>query len=65
MIIAWLMLAWVGGIAAILGSLMLIASLTMWVISGDRKGKLKVLGFSMGCTIAGFLLLRLIPFPFQ
>ena len=65
MIIAWLMLAWIGGIAAILGGLMLIASLMLWTIRGDQKGKLKVLGFSIGCTIAGFLLLRLIPFPLE
>lgn len=65
MIIVWLMLAWIGGTAAILGSLMLVASLAMWLIEGDQKGKLKVLGFSIGCAIAGFLLLRLVPFPFQ
>lgn len=62
MIIFWLILAWVGGIAAILGSLMTIASLLLWAIPGSWRGRLKVLGFSLGCAIGGFLLLRLIPF---
>lgn len=65
MMIVWLILAWIGGIAAILGSLMIIASLLLWAIPGDQKGRLKVLGFSISCAIAGFLLLRLVPFPFQ
>lgn len=62
MIIAWLILSWIGGIAAILGSLMTIASLLLWTIDGHWQGRLKVLGFSIACTIAGFLTLRLIPF---
>lgn len=64
MLIAWLILAWIGGIAAILGSLMVIASLAMWAIGGDQNSKFKLLGFSIGCAIAGFLILRLMPFPF-
>ncbi|MBD1844803.1 hypothetical protein H6F89_15655 [Cyanobacteria bacterium FACHB-63] len=62
MIIFWVMLAWIGGTAAILGSLMTIASLLLWTIKGNWQGRLKVLGFSIGCAIVGFLLLRLIPF---
>ncbi|MBD1824789.1 hypothetical protein H6F51_20175 [Cyanobacteria bacterium FACHB-DQ100] len=62
MIIFWVTLAWIGGIAAILGSLMTIASLLLWTIEGNWQGRLKVLGFSLGCAIVGFLLLRLIPF---
>ncbi|MBW4525018.1 MAG: hypothetical protein KME18_07450 [Phormidium tanganyikae FI6-MK23] len=65
MIIVWLILAGIGGIAAILGSLMTIASLLLWAIEGDWKGRLKVFGFSIGCAIVGFLTLRLIPFPLQ
>ncbi|GAP96157.1 hypothetical protein [Leptolyngbya sp. NIES-2104] len=65
MLIVWLILAWIGGIAAILGSLMIIASLLLWTVPGDRKGRFKVLGFSIVCAIAGFLLLRLVPFPLQ
>ncbi|MBE9014473.1 hypothetical protein IQ250_30230 [Pseudanabaenaceae cyanobacterium LEGE 13415] len=65
MIILWLIIAWIGGTAAILGSLMSLGSLLLWTIPGDQKGRLKVLGFSMICAIAGFLLLRLVPFPLQ
>lgn len=65
MIILWLIMAWIGGTAAILGSLMTIASLLLWTIDGDWQGRLKVLGFSIGCAIVGFLTLRLVPFPFQ
>lgn len=65
MIIGWLIASWIGGIAAILGSLMTIASLAIWAIEGDWKGKLKILGFSIGCAILGFALLRISPFPFQ
>lgn len=65
MTIAWLILAWIGGTAAILGSLMIIASLLLWTIPGDQKGRLNVLGFSILCAIAGFLMLRLVPFPLQ
>lgn len=62
MIIVWLIAAWIGGIAAILGSLMTIASLLLWTIDGTWQGRLKVLGFSIGCAVLGFLTLRLIPF---
>jgi hypothetical protein len=65
MIIGWLILSWLGGIAAILGSLMTIASLAMWAIEGDWKRKLRVLGFSIACAIVGFTLLRISPSPFQ
>lgn len=65
MIIVWLILAWIGGTAAILGSLMTIASFLLWAIGGDWKGRLKVLGFSIACAIVGFLTLRLVPFPLQ
>ncbi|HTL89986.1 MAG TPA: hypothetical protein VL134_11335 [Leptolyngbya sp.] len=70
MIIVWLIVAWIGGTAAILGSLMTIASLLLWAIEGTWQGRLKVLGFSIGCAIGGFLLLRSISFsaltlPFQ
>ncbi|BAS59057.1 MULTISPECIES: hypothetical protein [Leptolyngbya] len=66
MIIGWLILAWIGGVATILGSLMTIASLIFSVvIEGDLKGKFKLLGFSIGCTIAGFLILRFAPVPFE
>lgn len=65
MLIVWLILAWIGGIAAILGSLMILASLLLWTFPGDQKGRFKVLGFSIVCAIAGFLLLRLVPFPLQ
>ncbi|MCU0552229.1 MAG: hypothetical protein MUC48_23105 [Leptolyngbya sp. Prado105] len=65
MIIGWLILAWIGGIAAILGSLMTIASLAMiFGLEGDWNGKFKVLGFSIVCAIVGFLVLRFAPFPF-
>ncbi len=65
MIIVWLIMAWIGGTAAILGSLMTIASLLLWAIEGNWQGRLKVLGFSIGCAIVGFLTLRFVPFPFQ
>ncbi len=62
MLIAWLILAGIGGIAAIVGSLMTIASLLLWLIEGTWQGRLKVLGFSVGCAVAGFLILQWVPF---
>jgi hypothetical protein len=37
--IIWLAIAWVGGIAAILGSLMTIASLILWLIPDSPSSK--------------------------
>jgi len=62
MIIAWLIFTWMGGIAAILGGLMTLASLLLWTIEGSWQRRLTVLGFSLGCTIVGFLMLQLVPF---
>ena len=63
MLIVWLILAGLGGIAAILGSLMTIASLLLWTIEGSWQGRFKVLGFSISCAIVGFLILQLVPLP--
>jgi hypothetical protein len=64
--ILWLVLAWVGGIAAILGSLMTVASFLLWLIPADStawKGRMTVLSVAVGLTIVGFALLWVVPFP--
>ncbi|PSB19104.1 hypothetical protein C7B65_12525 [Phormidesmis priestleyi ULC007] len=56
----WFAAAWVGGTAAILGSLMAIGTLILWCVpnqSGAWQNQLKLLGFSVGLTIVGFALL--------
>ena len=56
----WFVIAWVGGTAAILGSLMTIGCLLLWLVpdrSKDWQNRLKLLGFSVGLAIVGFALL--------
>ncbi len=56
----WFVAAWVGGTAAILGSLMAIGSLVLLVVpnqSGAWQNQLKLLGFSVGMAIVGFAFL--------
>jgi hypothetical protein len=64
--ILWFVLAWVGGGAAILGSLMTVASFLLWLIPADPipwKGRMAVLSVAVGLTIVGFVLLWVVPFP--
>ena len=64
-LIVWFVLAWVGGAAAILGSLMAVASLLLWFVPhGEMQGRVKVMGFAIAVAIAGFLLLRRLPVSF-
>ena len=59
-LLIWFVAAWVGGTAAILGSLMAIGSLVLWFVpnqSGAWQNRLKLLGFSVGMAIVGFALL--------
>jgi len=60
----WLVAAWVGGTAAILGSLMTIGCLLLWLVpnrSEDWRNRLKLLGFSVGMAIVGFVILSFRP----
>jgi small-conductance mechanosensitive channel len=75
--IGWLVLAWVAGIAAILGSLMTIATLLLWFIPASptksrktdssnshpwaKRFQLTIVAIAIALT--GFSLLMLIPFP--
>lgn len=63
----WLAIAWVGGTAAILGSLMTLASLLLWLVpSSDLPAwekHLKLMAFSAAIAVAGFALLLAFPFP--
>jgi hypothetical protein len=64
--ILWFILTWVGGIFAILGSLMAVASVLFWLMPanpGRWQDRLKVTGFSVGIAIVGFVLLYIAPFP--
>ncbi|WP_446867967.1 hypothetical protein [Phormidesmis sp. 146-12] len=66
MIFTWLVVAWLGGTAAILGSLMTIATLLLWLVpqkSPSWQNRLKLLGLSLGMAIVGFALLLTVPFP--
>jgi len=74
----WVGIAWVGGTAAILGSLMAIASLLLWLVpekagKGRRpeaipaqpawQNRLKVTGFATAIAVLGLLMLQTVPFP--
>jgi hypothetical protein len=76
-IIIWLIAVWIGGIAVILGSLMTLGSLLLWISPGSSSGsksqsesdngrailygKVKLLGISIGLTLLGIAMLRVIP----
>jgi hypothetical protein len=63
-VLIWLAIAWVGGIAAILGSLMFLGSLLLWLIPTPTVGKQSLLlAIALGLMLAGLTLLRLFPFP--
>lgn len=72
----WLGVAWVGGTAAILGSLITVGSLLLWLVPPTQtKGKphtaspshwvgpLKILGFGLAIGLGGLALLLTVPFP--
>ncbi|MGV0026449.1 hypothetical protein [Phormidesmis priestleyi] len=62
----WFITAWVGGTAAILGSLMTIATFLLWLVpqkSPSWQNRFKLLGVSLGMAIVGFALLIAVPFP--
>jgi FtsH-binding integral membrane protein len=64
-LLLWFVAAWIGGSAAILGSLMTIAALLLWLTpekSPSWQNRLKLLGFSVGMAIVGFTLLTIFPF---
>jgi hypothetical protein len=66
MIFIWLVVAWVGGTAAILGGLMTIATFLLWLVpskSPSWQNRLKLLGVSLGLAIGGGALLIAVPFP--
>ena len=59
-LVLWLVAAWVGGTAAILGSLMTIGCLLLWLLPDqfdNWQKRLKLLGFSVGVAIVGFIIL--------
>ena len=59
-LLIWFAAAWIGGTAAILGSLMAIATLVLWFVPGQSgvwQNRLKLLGFSVGLAIGGFAFL--------
>ncbi|MCY7320939.1 MAG: hypothetical protein LH660_03840 [Phormidesmis sp. CAN_BIN36] len=59
-LLIWFAAAWVGGTAAILGSLMTIGTLILWFVPnqlGAWQDRLKLLGFSVGLAIVGFAFL--------
>lgn len=74
----WLVLAWIGGAAAILGSLMTLGSLLLWLVpshatqsslpdqpsvaSNTWKTRAKLLLFSLALAFVGFNVLLLVPF---
>lgn len=65
-ITVWFVVAWVGGTAAILGSLMTIGTLLLWLVPGKPRSwqaQLKLTGFSVVIALFGFVLLAAFPFP--
>jgi hypothetical protein len=63
-VLIWLAIAWVGGMAAILGSLMFLGSLLLWLIPTPTVGKQSLLlAIALGLMLTGLTLLRLFPFP--
>ncbi len=73
MALLWLTIAGVGGILAILGSLMSLGSLLLWWVPPHRKptgssepdwfSRLKLTGFSLALALVGVGLLLAVPFP--
>ncbi|MBE9179935.1 hypothetical protein IQ268_15290 [Oculatella sp. LEGE 06141] len=68
----WVAIAYIGGIAAILGSLMLLGSLLLWLVPRTKstpsspllwQNRLKLTGFSLLLSLLGVGLLVAIPFP--
>ncbi|HEY9616124.1 MAG TPA: hypothetical protein V6C64_04750 [Microcoleaceae cyanobacterium] len=76
-IFLWLLLAWIAGIAAILGSLMTIASLLLWLVPNAAKPKStktlaspsvgyqrwRFAGAALVLALSGLALLIIVPFP--
>ncbi|MBF2027131.1 MAG: hypothetical protein IGS48_10250 [Oscillatoriales cyanobacterium C42_A2020_001] len=74
----WLALAWVGGAAAILGSLMTLGSLLLWLVPNPAtksslpdkplvapntwRTRARLLLFSLALAFVGFKVLLLVPF---
>jgi hypothetical protein len=69
--LVWLAIVWVGGTAAILGSLMALGSLLLWLVPNPKNLKtsvavwqrLKLLGVALCLTLLGLGLLGFVPFP--
>jgi hypothetical protein len=60
----WVAIAWVGGTATILGSLICLGSLLLWLIPASGSGKkFLLLAIALGLMLAGLTLLKLFPFP--
>jgi hypothetical protein len=68
----WFVIALVGGVAAILGSLMLLGSLLLWLIPAAKTtspssrpwlGRIKLLAVSLLLSLSGLGLLIAFPFP--
>lgn len=72
-LLTWLVAAWVGGTAAILGSLMALASILLWWVPspkshqgplGEEKiNRLKVTTIALIIAVIGWGLLLAVPFP--
>jgi hypothetical protein len=65
-LLLWSVLAVLGGVAAILGGLLVMASLLLWLIptnSAHLLARLKLTGVAIALAIGGLIALKLIPFP--
>jgi hypothetical protein len=74
-IIIWLLCACLGGIAAILGSLMVLGSLLLWWVPQEStksgastlpawQGRLKVLAVAGVIAVVGMGILAIVPYPY-
>jgi hypothetical protein len=70
--LVWLAIAYFGGIAAILGSLMGLGVLLLWLVPAKQlavepviawRGKLKLMAIALCLSLSGIGLLAIAPFP--
>jgi Na+/melibiose symporter-like transporter len=70
----WLAIATVGGIAAILGSLIVLGCLVLWLIPAKTLGaepttawqnKLKLMAIALVLSLSGIGILAIVPFPIE
>lgn len=73
-LVLWIAIALLGGMAAILGSLMTLGTLLLWLVPARKLGaserplwpsRLKLLGIASAIALFGILLLWAFPFPFE